>query len=586
MGILIGQEIANTGPKRTQVWLATHTGGGERLPLMARSFISFYYDGKWSEDMGVLSVIDGDRMSRPIYGEFEDTTSELKAADGQLYWSTYFTNHTLSFTLATDRITEQELDNIKHWLKPGPARELILAENPNRAIMARISDTPEYNLLPFEEKITKKIAGREYETSTTVYRGDISVTFTMDKPFWYAKCNILDYHRTDGTYQTGYWMNISRNKGQEIVPILTDRDALKVIAEDGTPTFAMMSKSEDMFYGVKLLFNTTDNSDELPIVGKALVGHAILGKLMEQIVQEGGYDFYGGTNNKKYFYYPGTAPSAPTIEFTLTPTIDGGDGGSNYLIMPNNTYASGTTVPFNTITIEGHQKQILKFTTCSVYTAYNQAIAILKQAVQTQASEAEVRKLLRDNVNHHAVRSWAVHCYDTAKASGDAGWGARAYNMLYQFFKLGTPNDQTISQNVVTENADTQYNREIHIHPFLAEIEGDPNMALTPAHFSINGETGECIGEFYYQTCVQDENTKEYYYTAQYHKEEVGDMIISNYFTINERNFPTDEGYIGTFEQSPTYSHCIYHDWGYHQNGVFMPSPLRNFILLYKNYYY
>jgi len=53
------------------------------------------------------------------------------------------------------------------------------------------------NLLPFEEKIRVPIGsggtGGEqvvvniYNTSTTIYKGDIELELTLDEPFWYAK---------------------------------------------------------------------------------------------------------------------------------------------------------------------------------------------------------------------------------------------------------------------------------------------------------------------------------------------------------------------------------------------------------------
>jgi len=39
------------------------------------------------------------------------------------------------------------------WFVPGEAKELILAENPFRGIMARISDPPQFSFLPFEKRI-------------------------------------------------------------------------------------------------------------------------------------------------------------------------------------------------------------------------------------------------------------------------------------------------------------------------------------------------------------------------------------------------------------------------------------------------
>jgi hypothetical protein len=79
------------------------------------------------------------------------------------------------------------LDRFKYWFKAGTIRELILAEHPNRAIMARVATPPEIDLLPFEKRVTVHLKDKEFQTSTTVYRGEITLELTMDDPFWYAK---------------------------------------------------------------------------------------------------------------------------------------------------------------------------------------------------------------------------------------------------------------------------------------------------------------------------------------------------------------------------------------------------------------
>ena len=79
----------------------------------------------------------------------------------------------MDFTLSTDGIDEKQLDNFKHWFKAGVTRELILAEHPNRAIMARVSAPPTLNLLPFETDVKLSISSIEYSTKTTLYKGDI-----------------------------------------------------------------------------------------------------------------------------------------------------------------------------------------------------------------------------------------------------------------------------------------------------------------------------------------------------------------------------------------------------------------------------
>ena len=147
-GSLAPQVPVNT-KRYTQVYQATHEGA-EYRPFMNRSFISFSYGGKNIEDFSLIAVTPGDRMERDAYASFEDLTSTYDTIQGQFYWGTYFHTNSLSLTLATDAITQIELDNFKRWFRAGSIRELILAEHPNRAIMARIANPPQLHLLPFE----------------------------------------------------------------------------------------------------------------------------------------------------------------------------------------------------------------------------------------------------------------------------------------------------------------------------------------------------------------------------------------------------------------------------------------------------
>ena len=176
--VLIGHEELNPRVKPSQVYQVTHDGAGNRLPLMNRAFISFTYDGKTIEDYNLIAIIESNSLLRHFYADFEDSTSDYEVLDGQFYWGSHFKNNTLELKLVTDGITEQQLAELKRWLVPGPAKELILSENPNRGIQARISEVPSYEeIVPFEKKTTMKIMGQNYQTSTTNYRGFISLTF-------------------------------------------------------------------------------------------------------------------------------------------------------------------------------------------------------------------------------------------------------------------------------------------------------------------------------------------------------------------------------------------------------------------------
>jgi len=113
--------------RHTQVYMATHKGEGAnaRLPFMNRSFISFSFGSKkdsegneipvYIEDFNLVATINGDRLERQGYADFEDLTTEYEVLDGHFYWGTHYTNHELTFELATDGMTQKELDSFLHW---------------------------------------------------------------------------------------------------------------------------------------------------------------------------------------------------------------------------------------------------------------------------------------------------------------------------------------------------------------------------------------------------------------------------------------------------------------------------------------
>jgi len=83
------------------------------------------------------------------------------------------------------------LEDFRYWFRAGETRELILAEHPNRGILARVSDPPQFSLLPFESNTTIMISNVSYPVKTTLYKGEITLNLVMDEPHWYSIENIL-----------------------------------------------------------------------------------------------------------------------------------------------------------------------------------------------------------------------------------------------------------------------------------------------------------------------------------------------------------------------------------------------------------
>ena len=564
-----------------QVYQATHRGN-DRLSYMHRSFISFSYGGKQIEDFNLIAITDGDRINRSGYSSFSDIISKYDLLDGQQYWGTSYEAKELELNLSTDGMDQRQLDDFLYWFRPGEAKELILAEHPNRAILARLANPPELQLLPFESVINVNISGYTYPTRTTLYKGEININFIMDEPHWYSKENLLG--KKDGDRYIDVWTDAN---GQE-VNVFTSQDALKILYEDGIPLGSMIQNNmllgngayasvedrpeqsiwedtnapnkgandEDIIWtdGVPggkgaridgiLTQDYIDNEaqKEPPNIIKSPPG-TYIGIISGAIIDATGNGItslskhVGNDRNVGYFYYSGTAPSPTIITFTLTPTLSGG-----YIKVP---YNSHTTKKYNTITIESTTTQELRFTTPNILTSYNKVIDIFKAKVKNDYSWEDIRASIRDEVRHKYVRQWAIKIID---------------NMISVHSTPSTNYQSTMINNMTyfLKNTSNEYQ---------------------PMTFVFNSETGEAVGTFSYRTIGSGtvSNWATYGTLLSNQEEDVGDMLRSNYIIIRDRNYPTASGAIVGWEANgKTQSHRIYHD---------VEVPLYNLSIWYKNMY-
>ena len=593
MAILTGNEAWSNMPKRTQVYQATHAETGTaRLPFMYRSFISFTFGGKSIEDYNLLATISGDRLQRDGYAKFEDLTSKYEVLDGQLHWGTHYTDHEMDFDLATDGITEEQLQNFLQWFSAGRTRELILAEHPNRAIMARVAEPPALALLPFGEETIKKINGVSYKTKTTVYKGEITLRLVMDEPYWYAKINVFG-HFDNGVYRST-WTDANGIERS----IFDDPDAIKVALEDNIPIADMITTS--MLLGGDTFANVGDDTGKIAYapyyikvngvlrpsstesgppdengdppeiisviaeyINNTWVGARITGAAMN----ENGVIETFAANSEYHLYYAGTAPSYPTIWFNIIPIIS--TTAPYYIVSPCNNYSKReglTTKNYNTITIESLHQHKLQFTTPSVWTGYNQAQEIFYN-MEVGEAWTNVRNQIRDYVNHQAPRAWANFLID----------------LEIQTSNVVNEN----SRNRVMERMCKFLNSKDTAGTIFA-VDGIERLMYTT--FMINCKTGNVKGVFHYRTppvthSTWAENitdTINYDLSTIYYFEDIGntlqdveqtgDMIRSDLLYLEDRNYPNDNGeilaYNGNSEIGKGYSHKISHDVVYGISNV------------------
>lgn len=548
---LMGNEV-ETNKHYTQVYQATHEGE-QRLPFMRRSFISFSFGDKLIEDFNLIVTTVNDSLDREGYAPINDITTEYDNLNGQKYWGTHYKASSLEFTLATDGMDQKTLDDFLHWFQAGTTKELVLAEHPNRGILARIAEAPHLDLLPFEGTVNMVVSNVSYPVTTTLYKGSIILKFVMDQPHWYSLTNILGKKQNDKYID--YWDDPNGNE----VFIFASKDALKILYEDGIPLGSMIQSN--MLLGNRAFANVEDNTiskiwsiandadiiwtEGVPsgegarIEANNAVYPYLMGVIAGAIINADGTGISSlGAGANGYFYYSGTAPAPTIISFTMTPPIPANDNG--YITAPTNAYAKKNNKSYDTLTIESVTKSELDFTTPNLYTSFNKVLQIFTDEVKTNTLNTweDIRQLLREEVRHPHVRAWANKVLDELPAS---------------------------STNITTQGLSNTLKTNMWV--FLKDGNGD----IQPATFTFNSETGVAMGQFKYRLVSAPNQLATMI-------EDVGDMLRSNYIIIRDRNYPdAQQGIITAWtEAHKEYSHRIYHN---------ARVPLTNLQVEYKNMY-
>ena len=96
-----------------QTYSLTHNKDGSLKEPYQKDFIDFSFNGKYISEFGVVAVFDGGRFNFDGSPESEDEISEINGADGQQFWGTRFKIKKRTFKLATDGMTERQINDFK-----------------------------------------------------------------------------------------------------------------------------------------------------------------------------------------------------------------------------------------------------------------------------------------------------------------------------------------------------------------------------------------------------------------------------------------------------------------------------------------
>lgn len=413
-----------------QVQTATKNGEGKSLSILNRQFISFSYGGKDIEDFDLLASFANDRLNKEIYATFKDTTTNQAELDGQMFWRSTFEAGKLTFDLVTDGMTASQVEEFKNWFCPGIEKELILSENHNRGIKARIASAPQLSLLPFEKEILVSIGNNKHKTKTSLYKGDIKLEFVMDDPYWYSLKSVIE----------------------EITP-----ESLKIIQEDGIPHPNMLTNECLLANNKRYYGSGIDDIDDGIVLN----------------------------SSPNYLYYCGTAKANPILEFTFSPVLNG------------EQYQFKSLKKGELAKIQIGNKS-MSFSLPDLLTSYNKVIDIVK-GYSVGNSILELRKKIRDNVYNYYIRSYAIGIIDIERKNALDG---KIPNGFFDSFEEKMPKFLKNDSIKVLINCKTG---QVEVSAEIASIDKEESQSII---------------------------------------ENAGNMIKSNYLSIEERKLPKD-GFIG-----------------------------------------
>ena len=597
---------------------------------MNRSFISFTYGGKPIEDVDLIATIVNNRINKDAYASFDDITTTYDNLDGQFYWNTHYRTNSLTFVLSTDGIDQKTLEEFRYWFHAGEAKELILSEHPNRAIMARVAQPPELSLLPFEYPTTVMISGNKYSTKTTLYKGDITLVLTTDEPHWYAIQNLLGIEDEVNHRYLDQWLDTTLNP-PALVDIFASADALKILQEDGIPLGSMINNN--MLLGNGAFANVENNDDskiwsvpENEIVwnegNPSGVGARIYGTITEETYIQNSR-FVVATDNLQ----PLTIEDGTRLSFDKRMIASLTDG--DFLVSEN---GNDLKMEDNTnLNINGelaYQSDYHDYLPGSYGGIIAGAIVdITGKGITSLASNREGYFFYSGTAPSPTIIEFDItpkfdgRGYFTAINNQSVTTGTNKYNIL----TIESINKQELK--FTTPNLITSYNKALDIiyagiqnqsHPLLiyqeivsnvrhkavrawtAALLQPDNDQATPLtieqvaekmvkffqnddetyetmHFLFNSKTGEATGHFYHRISTAPGNESSYRTEIT---ENVGDMLKSNNIFIMDRNYVNVDGHVvqwaSTSNNTKSYSHRIYHD---------LSVSLQNLQIYYRNMY-
>lgn len=287
-----------------------------------KEFIDFQFNGKYISEFGLVAVSDGDRLTFAASPDFENETTEVNGVAGQLFWGSKIKSLKRTYNLATDGMTEAQINEFKYHFRPGQYGKFIEDKLMHRYGYCRVADVVEFKMIPFQ----KTIDFLGFPLKINEYKGEISITFEWDNPYMYSTINYIE--AIDAPTNENF-NDVARAVYNNGVPLYSSwitkfEEAARLMSRRSTGSNTTYGAELGMaILGIMFLGAATTGSRQQCHLGqdKCLEFNQNENNPQSFLVQDGGYQGSDIANEPLIYYNPSNIQTPSNIVLSFVPSF-------------------------------------------------------------------------------------------------------------------------------------------------------------------------------------------------------------------------------------------------------------------------
>ena len=136
---------------------------------VSNPFVDFKYGDNYASDFHLIRTSDSKRYNDNLIPTLTDKTAEVPGADGMYFFNTYYKQRQFTLNLAYDSLTEEDLRAVRNWLNGKDIKPLIFDERPDRQYYAKVTGTPQFKYIPFDQPGEYRSSNNTQDNTITLY---------------------------------------------------------------------------------------------------------------------------------------------------------------------------------------------------------------------------------------------------------------------------------------------------------------------------------------------------------------------------------------------------------------------------------